>query len=87
LPNQTTYRFTYTTAIVYEIVKLRQASGKRARHAFLGEPGASESSDPPESLLQVNGLDWTREGGVLKTFPRRREAEPRSSLSVRGRSA
>ena len=41
LPNQTTYRFTYTTAIVYEIVKLWQASGKRARHAFLGEPGAS----------------------------------------------
>jgi hypothetical protein len=38
LPNQTTYRFTYTTAIVYEIVKLWQASGKRARHAFLGEP-------------------------------------------------
>ena len=28
---------TYGTAIIYEIVKLWQASGKRARHAFLGE--------------------------------------------------
>lgn len=28
---------TYGTAIVYEIVKLWQASGKRARHAFLGD--------------------------------------------------
>jgi hypothetical protein len=32
---------TYTTAIVYEIVKLWQASGKKARHAFLGEGGGS----------------------------------------------
>jgi hypothetical protein len=30
---------TYGTIIVYEIVKVWQASGKRARHAFLGTPG------------------------------------------------
>jgi len=34
---------TYTTAIVFEIVKLWQASGRRARHAFLGF-GDSQSS-------------------------------------------
>jgi hypothetical protein len=28
---------TYTTVIVFEVVKLWQASGKKARHAFLGE--------------------------------------------------
>jgi hypothetical protein len=31
----------YTTAIVFEIVKLWQASGKKARHAFLGDGSAS----------------------------------------------
>lgn len=30
----------YTTAIVFEIVKLWQASGKKARHAFLGDGSA-----------------------------------------------
>jgi hypothetical protein len=30
----------YATTIVYEIVKLWQASGKRARHAFLGGPAS-----------------------------------------------
>jgi hypothetical protein len=29
---------TYGSAIVYEIVKVWQASGKPARRAFLGEP-------------------------------------------------
>jgi len=28
---------TYATIIVFEIVKLWQASGRRARHAFLGK--------------------------------------------------
>ena len=31
---------TYTTAIVFEIVKLWQASGRKARHAFLGGGGS-----------------------------------------------
>jgi hypothetical protein len=31
---------TYMTAIVYEIVKLWQASGRPARRAFFGEPAA-----------------------------------------------
>lgn len=31
---------TYATAIVYEVVRRWQASGKRARHAFFGQPAA-----------------------------------------------
>jgi hypothetical protein len=34
---------TYTTTIVFEVMKVWQASGKRARSAFLGE--ASGGSD------------------------------------------
>ena len=38
----------YGTTIVYEVVKIWQASGKHARHAFLGEPatGKAKSHSP-----------------------------------------
>lgn len=34
---------TYATVIVYETVRRWQASGKRARHAFLGQPGTAST--------------------------------------------
>jgi hypothetical protein len=34
----------YGTVVVFEIVKLWQASGKRAKHAFLGKPAVSDQS-------------------------------------------
>ena len=37
----------YATTIVYEIVKLWQASGKRARHAFVGEPASRSKPSVP----------------------------------------
>jgi hypothetical protein len=36
---------TYGTVIVYEIVKVWQASGKPARHAFLGKPVSAQPGD------------------------------------------
>ena len=34
---------TYATSIVYEVVRRWQSSGKRARHAFLGQPAAEDA--------------------------------------------
>jgi len=34
---------TYATAIVFETLKVWQASGKRARHAFLGNPAVGKN--------------------------------------------
>jgi hypothetical protein len=34
---------TYATAIVYEVVRRWQSSGKRMRHAFFGSPAAEDA--------------------------------------------
>jgi hypothetical protein len=42
----------YTTAIVFEVAKLWQASGRPAKHAFLGVPAAQ--ARPPQTTSQTN---------------------------------